>query len=685
MSKSSKNFNRQMFLSETIKKLTMSPELPLESHVEIPDVSAPITTIETQPNSLSKKQLRKAQDKIEREKLWNEVGFHRITGGFFYNYVLLIVGAITGLVLIGVLLVEFMPYPEIEGYKKVAAAFLGFWFGLLDFNLGGGGGLSDGITRFIGQYSDTNPRRALKYIQFYVWFQMFSGLIQVTGLIIVCLVIISKTASTAYLVYFIIAEGLVQYPGMLMIMQSSLKSFQRGDKTAILQFLQENVFQFSINIIFLIIGKQWGASNPAIGELMGITIFYIAAQYMDDWFNLIVGGVFLHKVLKERGLEEGVWAIFRPDFDKDIVKECLTYTGKQWITGQALSAVNYVINLYFAITVTGYAAFTGLLLIPNFLGHLVSTAGPMASSAIPAISESYNNKKMELTRYFIHNLFKYFGFLTCFLYTSLAVLSPRVIEIIVKNFPGLANYRAGVVMIPIVMMVSAAGVYTGLWGRIFAACNDPTTSNYIGMLTTPTGYAIKWLFYYLCIVQGVLPIWYILLLPDFVNGLIAMVIGYATLQKKIIKLDYKKMAWQAFIAPLLASVMYIGILYIFMYTLWPAMEAFLGLMMPEMYAEVGFGVIVLLLMLFVFPGIFFCPCLAWLGGWDDYNLDEFRKTAILSGPSKGIVMIMYKISNKFAKISPWHNKFPLADYTLVKQEIADLVAEGKMQHWKKKN
>ena len=104
-----------------------------------------------------------------------------------------------------------------------------------------------------------------------------------------------------------------------------------------------------------------------------------------------------------------------------------------------------------------------------------------------------------------------------------------------------------------------------------------------------------------------------------------------------------------------------------------------------MYAEVGFGVIVLLLMLFVFPGIFFCPCLAWLGGWDDYNLDEFRKTAILSGPSKGIVMIMYKISNKFAKISPWHNKFPLADYTLVKQEIADLVAEGKMQHWKKKN
>jgi len=92
----------------------MSPDLPMESPSNTQNVEISIPTEPVNPVKLSKKQERKAREKAEREQMWNEVGFHRITGGFFYNYVLMIVGAITGLVLIGVLLVEFMPYPEIQ-------------------------------------------------------------------------------------------------------------------------------------------------------------------------------------------------------------------------------------------------------------------------------------------------------------------------------------------------------------------------------------------------------------------------------------------------------------------------------------------------------------------------------------------------------------------------------------------
>jgi hypothetical protein len=120
----------------------------------------------------------KKKKKVDTEALWNEVGFHRIIGGTFYSYILLIVGAIAGLGTVAII-AEFLPFPEINGYKALSTSLLGFWFGLFDLNLGGGGGFSDGMSRFIGQYADTNPRRAMKYIQFYIWFQMFTGIIQV--------------------------------------------------------------------------------------------------------------------------------------------------------------------------------------------------------------------------------------------------------------------------------------------------------------------------------------------------------------------------------------------------------------------------------------------------------------------------------------------------------------------------
>ena len=85
----------------------------------------------------------------------------------------------------------------------------------------------------------------------------------------------------------------------------------------------------------------------------------------------------------------------------------------------------------------------------------------------------------------------------------------------------------------------------------------------------------------------------------------------------------------------------------------------------------------MLAILFVFPALLMCPFYGLYGGWDDFTLEEFRKTAQISGPSKGIMVMMYKITAFFARISPLHNKFPLADYELVKQQVQELIDEGK--------
>src|SRR5271157_4001032 len=97
-------------------------------------------------------------------------------------------------------------------------------------------------------------------------------------------------------------------------------------------------------------------------------------------------------------------------------------------------------------------------------------------------------------------------------------------------------------------------------------------------------------------------------------------------------------------------------------------------------AEMGpliMAFLILLAILFVFPIIFMCPFYSLFGGWDDFTIEELRKTAFISGPSKGIMILLYKVSAAFARMSKLHNRFPLADYKVVDRQLQELIDEGK--------
>jgi hypothetical protein len=613
----------------------------------------------------------KGKESGKKEDLWNRVGFHRITGAYLYGYILALGEALLGLVLVGAILPIFLPYPEITGYKNAAGAFVGFWYGLFDLNLGGGGGFSDGVMRFIGQYSSSDPRRSIKYIQFYLYFQMFTGLIQVTMFSLIGFIYLVHT-NVAYLVWFIIADMMVQFPGMLMIMSASLKAFQRGDKLGILVWLQNTVFQGTVNIVCLIIGKNWGASDPRIGELMGITVFYILSMYIDDWINLALGSYFFNQVLKDRGVTEGVALVFRPNFDRRIIRECLTFTGKQWIGNQILGLFGYFVRLYIIVSMPSFAAWSGMLMIPAFLGHLVSHQSSMMGLASPAISEAYNNGKMEYTNHVLKNVFKWYCIVTFYMFTSMVIISPRVIMTVIQAFPALQNYQLGIIMIPVVLVVDMTGPLRGFWSTIFVASNRPMPPIYLSFIFTLPGYALKFLFIWLCLNVGALPVWTLLMVPDCITGMLQAFAGYVWIQKRVIKIQYRKMLYQGLIAPVLACACYAGVLVVFSYTAWPALEAGLTLAIGTTASLIATAMIVLLGMIFIFPGIFFCPFLALLGGWDDYTLEELRKSIELSGPSKWAMRWMFKITAFFVAKCKWRNKHPLSDYEQVEREMHEL-------------
>jgi hypothetical protein len=235
------------------------------------------------------------------------------------------------------------------------------------------------------------------------------------------------------------------------------------------------------------------------------------------------------------------------------------------------------------------------------------------------------------------------------------------------------------------MVISASGQWRGWWGRLFVACDRPMPPIWLNYIFTIPGYAMQFLFLYLCVDTYVLPVWLVVIgFAGFLVDIVKSIVGWWWFQKKILKINYRKMAGQVFLAPLLTALAYAGVLVVFQYTAWPLLETlFISTIGPE-YGPLAVAMTVLLMILFLFPALLMCPFFGLFGGWDEFTLEEFRKTMEISGPSKGIMKMMYKITAWFAHHSPLHNKWPIADYKLVSQQIQELIDEGKASRFLKK-
>jgi hypothetical protein len=66
------------------------------------------------------------------------------------------------------------------------------------------------------------------------------------------------------------------------------------------------------------------------------------------------------------------------------------------------------------------------------------------------------------------------------------------------------------------------------------------------------------------------------------------------------------------------------------------------------------------------------PLTGFLGGWDKVNLEEFRKAAYMSGPSKWIIVPIFKMVNWCCQHSPLHDKFGMPTAQVI-QDAKDLL------------
>ncbi len=580
----------------------------------------------TQPTKNSAIDVVRADFPSDPKELWRVPGFHRPLGGFMQNYSLMLLTYLGGMVLLGYILPQIiLPFPEALGFEQLTATFFSFLFTFLDFGVG------DSLQRYVAEHHAANPEKALQYIRFFIWFQLITGLSQVTGIAIFSLSWLRET-DIAYATWLFIFHSIIQYPGMLGIYKSSLEAFQRFDKSNVVGFVQTTVLEASTRVICILLGRFLGTQNPAMGELMGATIGYILGGYLDDFFAFLLAAHFFRRVLKP--LNYGLWDTIRPSFTRVIAKQALTFGIKRMLAPITNQFVSILVTLMVIAWLPNYSTVLGLYMIADGVVRLMVQHLPIQAP----IAEAYNRGAKHLTNYMIAGQWKYLGIFTSIFALEIGMLVAPVIGLVAQN------YAAASGMIPLLIISRIIVMPIQFSDRVQTGCDKPL-----------------YVTYSLWVEQSVRALSYFLLLGVFRLGMLGylladlpayaskLVFAWLLIHKKIIR--FKINLWQSFIAPGLALLPFIPINL--------ALVQIFQASASNQVVAILLALVFIVCILVFFPTLLYFPLYAFLGGFDDYGIEMLRLSSLMAGPSKWFARLLFKTAVWSHRHSPLRNRFPI--------------------------
>ena len=589
----------------------------------------------------SNEELSKSEIKQQR---WELVGFQRQLGGWFYGFGISIVTSIFGFILIGFLTQLLYPYPEQRGYLDISGVLFAVVYQIFDF------GTAFGIKRFIAEYRVKDPKKMLEYIRFFVWYQMFTGVIQVLVLSIIVFqfVIASNLAYVSWIMLIMLQK---QWPGMLGTWKACIDGLQHHNKTHILNFISGEVFQQATNVIFILLGRWIGGQNPAVGELMGMVIGMAIGGYIDDFFAMMLSGYYFNKIMKPYGISfRETW---RFDVGKDVIRNCLYYGAQVSIVPVIGTFVGTAITLMYLQGIPQYTTWKALAGLAGGIAGIVSV---WDFGLTPSIAESYPNGKKKLAEFYISYCFKWQNFLAMLFFIVLMAYLPSVIYFI-DNMAGLENYRLAVVFILPLVIRKLFGPLFNIHGDVLNGTLHITFYSILNVVKIFLGWFFAWWFLFgLGLINqfGFGAVVFVIVFDGFFPDLIAMIIGwiYIIKIKKILSIRIYLMS--SIILPLLSGTPVFIFAFIWNGLVFHPLVDLVGL---EITAglTVGIGA-------FVIPFFFYMPFTGMLGSWDDFQLWTFKQAMKLSGPSKIFFIPFYKaimFGVKIGKKVGLHNRFKI--------------------------
>lgn len=621
----------------------MSDQNPPNAEANISPSESQSPSISSQNTQISRKELRlqkKAEIEKEAKKDWATVGWHRPLAGFWFNYVLILFIALPGVIILGVVIPAIMPFPEAMGYANVITAYLMPIYLFADF------GIKESIGRYISQYSETQPRRAMKYMSFFFYYQMFTGVLQVTLISWLAVTIIPRT-NVGYASWLFLGFIMIQWPGTPGLFLTALNGFHQFDKGNIITLIQNVAIQSATQVGFILLGRWIGMRNPEIGELLGASWGFLVGTYLDDIIAIFVGAALFNRVLKpfQISLKEA----FYTAFDKEIMKEVLLYGGKVLPSGLSYVGVSALITSMLVNWLFNYATWMGVYSIASGIVGALS----ISFSSMEPLSEAYNNNKKHLALYYIRSQFQWWGILSIGVFMApILYLIPSIVALAAPEYS------------PIVWMVfplffGGFILFPSLFGGIICqACNIPEHATYCNFIEQGT----RLLTYLVVLAPWGFRVWFGDEAVIF-GWLFAEAPGYAAkgfyawfvIKKKLFPNVKIEIAWyRTFIVPAICMIP--------MFPLSIAMRAlFVVVFNANIIAGFGLAAGYLILLLYGFPIFYILPLYGFLGGWDDQALEDFRRAVRMSGPSRFLVGLLYRGTRWGYDHSPLKGKFPISN------------------------
>ena len=330
-------------------------------------------------------------------RAWSEPGFARPLGGFF-----VFLGA--SVVLLGpyfwiltVLLPNrVQPFPQVDGIWGAIVGFFELLFFLFDFATG------TAFARFFAANRLADPGRALKFAQLFVWWQILSGLLQVSG--VALLVLAGPLPKSTYALYgfLVLLHGVVQYPGAFGAPVHLLQGTQRFDYSSIADVLEKRVFAVLLPIPFVLLGRSWGAAHPLYGEAFGAVVGLGVGAYVTQWCTLGTGLWLCGRA----GLP--VRPLLGAAFARAEIREMFGFGAKAIIGQVAFRAANAIEVLVLTTLLANYTEWLGIWsLLGNRFGFLVLLAYAFFDSGVPVFGEALGAGKRALGQYLVARYLQY--------------------------------------------------------------------------------------------------------------------------------------------------------------------------------------------------------------------------------------------------------------------------------------
>jgi hypothetical protein len=530
-------------------------------------------------------------ENIDTKLLWDKIGFHRPLAGF-WNKMIYEIGILIIPMVIGVQLIKFLyPFPESRGYSGAITGIFVLIFTIFDL------GTSSTINRFIADENIKNPVRMVQYIQYYVWYQAITGLIQVTG-ISIWAIFYARDSQLAYGVWIMLVVSIKQWPGFPGVFKGVLNALQMYDKKNAIEFIQGEGIQILTEILFVVLGKWYGQNNPEIGELLGIAIGATFGLYLDDVIASFIAAYVLSKGLQPFGIT--FRTLFEPGFDWEIVKECTLFGIKMGFPGLFSASIQlYALSLMlnFVPQYTTFAALAGMAL------SLVALVDRLVyQDFTPIFTEAYQNGKKKLCQYYNAHAIRFF-FINSGFTVSIILSVISVFDIIFEGM-GLTFYMLTIPFLIPSLIKRLLSPYIKYPGNILIAAHRPNQLMIMNLIFESLRFLVWFLTIQVFRIQalGIGGVVYVLVLTEIPLELIKIVVYMIYVDRTIFKLKF--MFWQTFIVPILATII--------LYCIFSLFKIYL---LDKMWAWSFFGTLIIgfILILFIVSTLYF-PLTVVLGG-----------------------------------------------------------------------